>query len=267
MSHKKAPLYTKILIDIDEYYKLLELQERVNKQEEQINARLEKDNQSSTTSFSNNAPEQTIDNAAEQSGSGLQNFPLSEDIVKHISNLVTEQLSSKFQLKPIQFQEGAGASDLFPELPEPIINYNVNESAPNSLSMVHKSIPHDEFDNAKLINLIPKKLKERATKLLEELVNHSSDITWTSDGVIYLNQNSLPDSNIYEIFPKLFNTTSNPEKIMYLQEVATKIASLGLGHYISKKLTYGLIRKRKITNESEIMSKIKTAKNWWYLGP
>jgi len=274
MSHKKAPLYTKILIDIDEYYKLLEVQHRVNKQEEQINARLEKDvtNSAPPKIVPTSIDESNSEQVPEQSGSGSvpnSSLPFSEDIVKHISNLVTQQLANQFQLQPKvpTYQEGSGANDLFPELPEPIIDNNTHENAPTSLSIVHKSVPHDEFDNSKLISLVPKRLKTRAAELLEKLAKFSNDITWTSNGVIFIDQNSLPDSNIYEIFPQLFRTPSAPDKIMYLNQIATKIASLGFGHLLSKSLTYGLIRKRNIANENEIMTEIKTAKNWWYLGP
>ena len=43
MSNKRNLLSTKILIDLEEYLKLLNIQERVNKQEELINARLQKE--------------------------------------------------------------------------------------------------------------------------------------------------------------------------------------------------------------------------------
>ena len=43
MSNRKNLLHTKILIDLEEYIKLLHIQERVKKQQDLINARLQKD--------------------------------------------------------------------------------------------------------------------------------------------------------------------------------------------------------------------------------
>ena len=103
MSNKRNLLSTKILIDLEEYLKLLNIQERVNRQEELINARLQKETESNQhsklTETENSVPansEITVDN--NQSGSGSN--AINQDLVKQITSLVTQQIISQYQLIP-----------------------------------------------------------------------------------------------------------------------------------------------------------------------
>lgn len=280
MSNKRNLLSTKILIDLEEYIKLLNIQERVNKQEELINARLQKETVTHQQSKLPEEPsehtvatnsESTVDNTQTGSGSNAIN----EELVKQITNLVTQQIISQFQLTPstsntpvVNSQEGTGAQDLITEFPEEIPPKDPfspeNEPVP---SVVHKSQMNDEFDNERLVNSVPNEFKTRARNLLTSLLKYSSDITFKADGTIFIDQTSLPSSNIFEIFPFLFKPLKLPDSKPYLLQLATKISTLGLGHLINKRLTRGLNRKGVIPDQDKLHMQIKTSKHWWYLGP
>ena len=271
MSNRKNLMYTKILIDLEEYIKLLHIQERVNKQEEVINARLQKEKQPTPETISakdaeSDEPLINIDNSQTGSGSNLIN----DDLIKHITSLVTQQIQSQFHLVPQQSnnQEGAGANDLIREIPEelPKPEEFKPENTPVS-TVIQKSQLNDNFDNERLINSVPLLFRARAEKLLKDLLPFSSDISFTSSGTIFINQNSLPSSNIYQIFPYLFKPVKSPDNYPNLLEIATKIASLGLGHLINRRLTLGLIRKKAVPDQDKLHLQIKTSKHWWYLGP
>lgn len=278
MSMKKVSSFsTKILIDIDEYQKLISLRDHLNKQEDKINARLEKEattnlGESSKTLQDKFIPEPVGEAAGEQSGSGntSSKSSISDALIKSVTDLVTKQLQSQFQLIPLPHnsQEGSGANDLISQFPEPI-DENVDkpiELMPTT-SIVHKSDLSNHFEDESLLKLIPNKFKERAKSLLIQLQKHPSDITWTSNGTIFLGQNSLPNSNIFDLFPKLFKPLPHPEKTIYLLEIATTIATLGLGKYINQKLISGLTRKVPLKNSEQLKTKINSTKHWYYLGP
>lgn len=282
MSNKKNIIYTKILIDLDEYIKLLHIQERVNKQEDLINARLQKDLSSSSkpkdnfvdnpiasTSKDNsknnlNESQNSAEPKNSQSGYGSES-----DLIKHITELVTQQIQSHLQSSPqtIFFQEGKGANDLISEIPDPIVEDPLNPDLQPPSIVIQKSQPHDNFDDERLINSVPSKFRERAKKLIEKLAPFKSDLTWDASGTIFLDQESLPSSNIFKTFPFLFERKPTSNIYPNLLEIVTKIASLGLGHFINKRLTLGLLRKKAIEDQDKIHEQIKNAKHWWYLGP
>jgi len=274
MSMRKVSSFsTKILIDIDEYQKLISLRDHLNKQEDKINARLEKEAipnsaESSKTLQEKYVPEQSV----EQSGSGSTSHhsPISDNLIKSVTELVTKQLQSQFQLIPLQHnsQEGSGANDLISQFPEPIDD-NVDKPVDviPTTSTVHKSDLSGHFEDENLMKLVPNKFKEKAKSLLIQLQKHPSDITWTSNGTIFLGQNSLPNSNIFYLFPKLFKPVTDPEKTIYLSAIATTIATLGLGKYINQKLISGLTRRAPLSNSEQLKTKIQSTKHWYYLGP
>ena len=270
MSNKKPFVYTKILIDLEDYIKLLHIQERVNKQEDVINARLQKDITSQSTSKDNlpetEVPENNDNPKSSQSGYGAN--AINNELIKHITNLVTQQIQSQYKLVPqsSNTQEGAGANDLIAELPSPIVETETPEFQPPSI-IIHKSQLNDNFDDNRLVNSVPPMFRERAKKFIKEILPYSSDVTWDSSGTIFLDQNSLPSSNIFKIFPYLFKRVKAAQSYPHLIELATKIASLGLGHLINKRLTLGLNRKKAVENQDFLHKQIKTAKHWWYLGP
>jgi flagellar motor protein MotB len=274
MSHKKQQVVPVILIELDEYFKLLSLEERVKKQEDQLSVKLQtnlSDKQPAEVpkDLPDSAEEPAEPETSLQTGAGaLENSnSISSDILKKIYDKIFREISSEFNLTPSNrnIQEGAGAGDLMPELPEAIPEKEPQINPVQSANF-KKSQLHDEFDDQKLIELVPAGAKKRAGDLLKELKQFSSDISWTSNGVILIDQQSLPESNIFNLFPKLFKRLEFPDKVLYLDTVAAKIATLGLGRFINKRLTLGLSRRKVIPEQGQYLTEIKQAKHWWFLG-
>ncbi|MDP2788491.1 MAG: hypothetical protein Q8O46_00355, partial [bacterium] len=264
------------LLDLETYVRLLTLKERIDKQQDRITKRLEKEvtieeppsvsTSTAPTASSSHSAAENIESAKIQEGKGIASSPFSDDVLKHLSELVTKQIVSQFNLLPRSAvgQSGSGQDDLLPEFPEQVAQEQAVEIVP---SIVKKSQLSDSFDDEKLLGLVAKGSETKAKLLLKQLQKHPNDISWTSNGVIFMDQNSLPDSNIYDIFPKLFKKMSHPERIFYLFDVVTKISTLGYAHLINKSLTAGLRRQFPIQNQDGILKNMSSSKHWFYLGP
>ena len=94
-------------------------------------------------------------------------------------------------------------------------------------------------------------------------------ITWANNGTIFVHGDSLPDSNMLELFPKLFKKQLHPDRILNLLTVANVISTLGHGTLINRSLTRGLSRPSR--NEDDVQANLlnyyKGKKNqWWFIG-
>lgn len=268
--------HLKILVNATEYLSLLNLRKSIQLKEQKINARLASENKSSQVN-ANQQPENSTnlskkdDDVVQVGGGAETNTNFTPELINQISNVITNQLKSQFKLEPLipnNSQIGQGESDFITNYPEEIPNVvpqNAVELLPSS-SVVHKSKLSDSFDDEKLLKVVPKHFHPKALKLLNELKKRPDEITWTSNGAVFINQASLPNSNIFIIFPKLFVKTNHPEKIPYLFEVSSEISSLGFGHLISRSLISGLARRRPIKNQHELKLKINNSKRWYFLG-
>jgi hypothetical protein len=271
----------KILIDLDEYLKLLTLKEVVKKQEEEIKKHyatsslnqkaLTFDHKEKLPSVSN-AENLTATKDEKKIGAGVTPPSFNKaDLIREITAEVTKTIEHYYNLKPVNSavaQEGSGADDLIDSDPVPITNtVPIPLFQPVEHVEIKKSRLNDDFDIKKLLDIIPAENLEKAETLIKKLENFPNEITWDSAGTIFIDQKSLPESNIYDIFPKLFRKVANINKILHLKEVASKIASLGFGYLINSRLTSGLNRKKPLANFDELHTKTKTNLNWWYLGP
>lgn len=174
-------------------------------------------------------------------------------------------------------QTGLGNSDLIADVVQPSteieqnlpVLYDEPTSAPPSSSVIllHKSKQSSEIADQALINLLPNKFKSRGQKLLVGLLKFSDTITWSDSGLVTIEHDSIPNSNIFDIFAKLFKYTKQTENISGLSEVITIIATLGLGYLINKRYLTGLRRQHKILNENSLLEDTRNLKYWWYLGP
>ena len=64
---------------------------------------------------------------------------------------------------------------------------------------VKKNDDNDKFDERRLLALVPKGQKKKAKYLLNQFNERGDELTWNSDGVIFVNQISVPGSNIFEL--------------------------------------------------------------------
>lgn len=279
---KTNPPVAKILIDLDEYLHLLTLKETVKSQEVEITKHYE-----NSKVNENNIPateDAATEDAEEKFGKGEQPLSESQSISQppsfdsaQFSNFFRQFLRDNYDLTPKSgsaiVQSGAGADDLLPNKTTTLLTPDPKSAQeqfefhrPVESVVIEKSRQSDDFFDKSLLESVPPALLPRAEKLLKELKPHLTDLSWDKEGVIFIDQKSLPDSNIKILFPKLFRKVTNPDKVMYLNEVSSKIATLGLGYLINRRLTNGLNRPKQLSNHKELISKIAEHRHWWYIG-
>ena len=160
-------------------------------------------------------------------------------------------------------QIGSGEnSDLVEEVPPPAVN--PNHKPPSAVDETIKSSQNSIGFQELLLKRIPLKYHLKAEKLLEAFQTVPNSITWNSDGVIFINQDSLPNSNIFILLPELFKKSPN-RKLPGFFEFTSEIATLGYGHLIDKGILRGLHRSLPIENQKGLYEGIKK-ENWWYIG-
>ena len=124
----------------------------------------------------------------------------------------------------------------------------------NYLEPNYKSFNTDE---EKLVKLVPPKHRRQAATLLRQFDARGNELTWNSDGIIFIDQTSIPNSNIYVLFPYLFKH-KHPKPLPGFDDFINKIKAMGLEHLI--------LQKSLKTTEKVSFSNQKSEPNWWYLG-
>ena len=119
-----------------------------------------------------------------------------------------------------------------------------------------KNDENDSFDEKRLIRLIPSRHKKQATILLQEFNDRGNELTWNSDGVIFIDQVGIPESDIFVLFPYLFKAR-HPKSLNGFEDFVKKIQDMGLDHLTMKKSRHQSSPKLSVQTTSE---------NWWYLG-
>lgn len=152
------------------------------------------------------------------------------------------------------------SSDLLPPIVE---SQNVSKK-PDLLfpSNITKDDLNDEFDEHQLLTLVSPKNRKNAVKLLNEFDKRANELTWNSSGVVFIDQDAVPNSNFYILFPLLFKRRLSKSNISGLNEVISKIHIMGLQDFIyssnkSNKSTPKL-ENQNLDSENPIP--------WWYIG-
>ena len=110
----------------------------------------------------------------------------------------------------------------------------------------------------RLLLFIPKGEKKRAKQLLSEFDQRPNELTWNSEGIIFVDQVSIPLSNIYTFFPLLFKK-KQPKNMPGFEDFVAKIKQMGLFFDMqSEKET------KKITPQKMNGGALDA---WWYIGP
>jgi len=161
-------------------------------------------------------------------------------------------------------QTGRGSADLLP----PTAGHLTLEvqQPPASDTTVTNSTSYDQFDVEKLVNSVPRKFSKRAVLLLKNIQERPLDISFKANGELYIDSESVPNADIFTIFPELF-VRKYKKIVPGLSELATKIASLHWGHLISKGITKGLKRPKNYKMHDSTTHTLKEFKNWWYMSP
>ena len=103
--------------------------------------------------------------------------------------------------------------------------------------------------------VLPKYRRQAAT-LLHQFDTRGNELTWNSNGTIFIDQTSIPNSDIYVLFPYLFKQ-KHPKHLSGFDDFINKIKDMGLDH---------LILQRPPKVDKVAFSNSKSEPKWWYLG-
>ena len=162
-----------------------------------------------------------------------------------------------------------------PVIPNEVQHFNLQPpsttllTTPNStpaLKFDHKIVENDKndsFDEKRLLKFVPKDFKSKARLIIKKFNENPEEITFSSDGTIFIAQTSIAESNIYTYFPFLFKSR-RPKTLHGFDDFLRKINEMGLSHLIK-----GPVYKSHVkTNKPSLTSTSPNVKsNWWYLGP
>ena len=185
-------------------------------------------------------------------------------LINELAVRVAKHLSNK--------QSGTGSATSFPPL---IPNWKYYERAqpsvvttdiPNTTPPSHFSNPlfqndmNDAFDENALLKKVPKLFKKKASLLLKAFDERANEITWDASGNIYLDEQVLPNANIFQLFPYLFRKKS-PKHLQGISDLVQKLNTMGLSHLINCNVEKFKVPSKPSSGEGE------STMNWWYLGP
>ena len=255
-SVSKGPIVAKVLIDLSEYNTLLKAKHFQEEHEKKLKLEYVVKHPQNETETEDEGKNRLVKDSPAQVGQG-NSLP---DLTTLITQIIADQLDTKFNSS---LQSGSGVGDLAAKLP---LNVEINDHQPLSAETSYsKSDQSSAISKNLLLQKVSKKHLERASKLLQAFDDDPNTITWDSDGIVYINGTSLVGSNIYLLMPELFKLSPN-KKLPGFLELASEIATLGLGHLIARKMLKGLQRSQPIANQKNIYEDLKRSDNWWYIG-
>lgn len=143
-------------------------------------------------------------------------------------------------------------------LPPTLLSIDENQPVLPQPDVVYvKSDASNEFEDARLLKTVPKSHFKKAQNLLSVLNERSSELTWNSDGIIFIDQIPLPGSNIFNIFRYLFVRQKPLDSLGFI-ELHDKIQSMGLS---------SLINIRHRIKEGKVIKKVtRKDSSFWFLG-
>lgn len=233
-------------------------------------------NQVQTTPFKSGTGDQTPVSCVEKPSTSETNNLTQPELIQTI---VTQVLQL---LKPSADNKIGGSGDgLVEDLPNPLPpelspNVTANQTllgqgpALNESSDLANASGLEQSDSLndtdqKLLQLVPPFRQPKAKKFLSALKEHGEVFRYTKDGAIYIDGELLSDANFFKLFPYLFKP-ANYSNHPHLQEVVNELATLGLGHMISRFYTAGLSPRGKnfISDRHAVRKQIKSLGANWY---
>lgn len=144
------------------------------------------------------------------------------------------------------------------------------ENTTPSMPYDHKIIKtdlNDQRDTLKALNKVPKKHWNNAIRLLESIEERSAELSFDCAGTIFINEEAIPNSNIYKLMPFLFKKQT--PKLPGFLDFVNKIVEMNLQHLITyRPKEVRLISKNPIQSAQSVTdTNSNPATNWWYLGP
>ena len=120
-----------------------------------------------------------------------------------------------------------------------------------------------------LLSKVPPGFHSKAKLLIEAFDKNPQQLTWNDEGELIINNESVPNANIYHLLPAIYKTAlaKNKKTLPGFIEFVNQIGAMGLAKLISPKLMRGFRRKIPIENENELYNDIIKNDKWYYLGP
>ena len=198
-------------------------------------------------------------------GSSSQSFGCGSDnveLINTIANVVTKKLLSS--------QDGAHFAAVNPfwknyERTQPTVVSDgiVNTTPPLSFGApIYENNLNDSYDEHALLKRVPKQYKKSGAKLLKIFDQRPNEVTWDSAGHIYVDEQVLPNANIFDVFPSLFKKNAS-KKILGLEDFLQKLEAMGLSDLIQCRSKIKVSKRLNPLSQSTTSS----SSNWWYLGP
>lgn len=305
-SISKNPIVMKILVDYQHYEKLLEAEKFQNKYYDKVtqsmvhkSSKLDHESshhkkpieaETSTSQDSDLKPNHaTVDdgsseNTANQIGSGQDSKSLADSIsdlkqelsdylTAHVTNLVTDLFKQHFnQIKhsPLNEQSGKGSGDLQPLKTDTFLTFD-SEPTPGT-SVNDKSVDKQvtQVDIVDLLSKIPSAYHDDARKLLAYFLDNPTAISWDENGILTVDDITIPQSNIFQIFPQLYAKTPKSTLPGFVT-LCTYIFTAGLQNLIKIKKFHQFTRKRPLNGELKPDEEVdlrtfSSNKRWYYIG-
>lgn len=128
-----------------------------------------------------------------------------------------------------------------------------------------KSDQNDSTDVRKVLQLVPKRNRANAVKLLDSFEHRPTELTFDgATGVIFANQNSIPNSNFFKFFPLLFK--KRRPSIPGFADFVNQLHHMGLSHLISYEPQHIQVNRSNAQLAPTTLHS-PPGKNWWYIGP
>jgi len=181
--------------------------------------------------------------------------------VGKIADLVSKRISqpqASFQpstknWKFYEKSEPTTTSEVQPDNTTPPISYS---------NLIRQNDLNDSFDENALLKKVPKPYKKKAALLLKIFDERPNELTWDSAGNVYADEQSIPNANIFELFPYLFRKRA-PKGLSGLADLVKKLQAMGVGHLINCPS----VEKTKATPKSTAAPIVpSTSGDWWFLG-
>ena len=118
-------------------------------------------------------------------------------------------------------------------------------------------------DVERLLKLAPAKYRSQAAALIRQFQNRGNELTWNSDSVIFIDKVSIPQSNIFALFPYLFKH-KHPKTLNGFQDFVQKIREMQLQHLIVTKTGQSI--SPQVSTQVSNADLSRNSQNWWYLG-
>lgn len=116
--------------------------------------------------------------------------------------------------------------------------------------------------------MIPKSHYGNAKFLLNEFTKRGNELTWNSQGTVFIDQTSIPNSNIFVLLPLLFKRNQKSfSTIAGYDDMVQKIFDMGLSDLICAKKKNRKVVQKFENLDSKLQSESETEVPWWYLGP